>query len=98
VDTPSYCPQTRLPNTPKCTCVPQCKPTICNRALFCTLGFVILPLYILGKGPNIWDTLTHERPYLVVNGATGDVACDSYHRYEEDVQLLKELGVRNYTC
>jgi beta-glucosidase/6-phospho-beta-glucosidase/beta-galactosidase len=48
---------------------------------------------ISGKGVNIWDTLTHERPYLVFGGANGDVADDSYHLYLEDVNLLKDLGV-----
>jgi beta-glucosidase/6-phospho-beta-glucosidase/beta-galactosidase len=52
-------------------------------------------LHILGKGPNIWDTLTHEHPDYVVDAATGDVADDSYHLYKEDVKILKELGVSN---
>ena len=47
---------------------------------------------ISGKGPSIWDTFCHQ-PGNVDNGDTGDVACDSYHKYEEDVQLLKDLGV-----
>ncbi|GFG30509.1 hypothetical protein Cfor_08132 [Coptotermes formosanus] len=50
----------------------------------------------LGKGPNIWDTLTHERPHLVVDRSTGDVADDSYHLYLEDVRLLKDMGVKVY--
>lgn len=49
--------------------------------------------YILGKSANIWDTLTHERPYLVQNRSNADIACDSYHLYSEDVEMLKELGV-----
>ncbi|XP_023723771.1 myrosinase 1-like isoform X2 [Cryptotermes secundus] len=49
-----------------------------------------------GKGVNIWDTLTHDRPYLVENQDNGDVACDSYHKYKEDVQLLKDLGADFY--
>ncbi|XP_021923725.1 lactase-phlorizin hydrolase-like [Zootermopsis nevadensis] len=49
-----------------------------------------------GKGPNIWDTLTHTRSDLVVDGSTGDKADDSYHRYKEDVKLLKELGAQVY--
>lgn len=48
-----------------------------------------------GKGENIWDRLTHNTS-LVRNHDTGDVACDSYHRYKEDVQLLKQLGVNFY--
>ncbi|WP_276354871.1 GH1 family beta-glucosidase [Cohnella caldifontis] len=48
-----------------------------------------------GRGPSIWDTFSRT-PGKVVNGDTGDVACDSYHRYEEDIALLKKLGVKAY--
>ncbi|GGB30050.1 beta-glucosidase [Sphingomonas metalli] len=48
-----------------------------------------------GRGPSIWDTFSHT-PGRVANGDTGDVACDSYHRYAEDVALLKGLGVGAY--
>lgn len=48
-----------------------------------------------GRGPSIWDVFSHT-PGKVANGDTGDVACDSYHRYAEDVQLLKALGVSTY--
>ncbi|MBW5447024.1 beta-glucosidase [Cohnella sp. CFH 77786] len=48
-----------------------------------------------GRGPSIWDTFSHT-PGKVVGGDTGDVACDSYHRYEEDIALLKKLGVKAY--
>lgn len=47
---------------------------------------------ISGKGPNIWDTLTHNTE-LVVDSSTGDVADDSYHLYLEDVKLLENMGV-----
>ena len=50
-------------------------------------------LHISGKGANIWDTLTHERSYLVDDRSNGDVADDSYHLYKEDVKLLKNMGV-----
>lgn len=49
-----------------------------------------------GKGPNIWDTITHERPNFIKNNDTADIACDSYHKYKEDVQLLKEMGANHY--
>ncbi|KFW79364.1 Lactase-phlorizin hydrolase, partial [Manacus vitellinus] len=48
-----------------------------------------------GKGPSIWDTFTHV-PGNVKNNDTGDIACDSYHKVEEDIYLLRALGVKNY--
>lgn len=48
-----------------------------------------------GRAPSIWDTFSHT-PGKVVGNATGDVADDHYHRYKEDVQLMKSLGVRTY--
>ncbi|MEO3752036.1 GH1 family beta-glucosidase [Streptomyces sp. B6B3] len=48
-----------------------------------------------GRGPSIWDTYCRE-PGRVLNGDTGDVACDHYHRYREDVALLADLGVDSY--
>lgn len=47
-----------------------------------------------GKGPSIWDSLTHNHPELVVDHSTGDIAADSYHFYKKDVAALKEVGVR----
>jgi len=48
-----------------------------------------------GRGPSIWDTrcLIKGR---VANGDTGDVACDHYHRYREDVALMTDIGVKAY--
>jgi beta-glucosidase len=48
-----------------------------------------------GRGPSIWDTFSHE-PGRVADGATGDVACDHYHRYADDVALMADLGVGAY--
>ncbi|WP_217588260.1 GH1 family beta-glucosidase [Lentibacillus saliphilus] len=48
-----------------------------------------------GRGQSIWDTFS-KTPGKVDNGDNGDIACDSYHRYEEDVQLIKELGTDMY--
>lgn len=48
-----------------------------------------------GRGPSIWDTFAHE-PGRVADGTTGDVACDHYHRYPEDVALMAGLGVDSY--
>lgn len=50
--------------------------------------------YLVGRGPSIWDTFSHV-PGNIENGDTGDVACDSYHNYQRDVEMLKELGVFN---
>lgn len=47
-----------------------------------------------GKGPSIWDVYCANG--LVRNHDTGDVACDHYHRYPEDVGLMKSLGVQAY--
>jgi beta-glucosidase len=48
-----------------------------------------------GRLPSIWDTFCRV-PGAIDNGDTGDVACDSYHRWPEDVALLKQLGVDAY--
>ncbi len=48
-----------------------------------------------GKGESIWDRFTHT-PGNIVDGSTGDVACDGYHRYPEDVAILRELGLGAY--
>ncbi len=48
-----------------------------------------------GKGQSVWDTFSHT-PGKVRRGDTGDIACDSYHRYREDVALLKSLGLNAY--
>lgn len=48
-----------------------------------------------GKGPSIWDTFVHT-PGNVVNDETGDVAVEHYHRYKEDVALMKVLGLGAY--
>jgi beta-glucosidase len=48
-----------------------------------------------GKGPSIWDTYAHT-PGNIKNGDTGDVANDYYHRYKEDVALMKDFGANEY--
>src|SRR5688572_32398481 len=48
-----------------------------------------------GKGESIWDRFAHT-PGRIQNGDTGDVACDSYHRYQEDIALLRQLNLRSY--
>lgn len=54
-----------------------------------------------GRGESFWDNLSHRGPFLKPGGfipdnATGDIACDSYHKYKEDVKILKNLGVNYY--
>lgn len=48
-----------------------------------------------GKGLSIWDALC-RRPGAIWEGHTGDVACDHYHRYAEDVALMRDLGLLGY--
>jgi len=48
-----------------------------------------------GRGPSIWDAYCRE-PGRIANGDTGDMACDHYHRYAEDVGLMRDLGVKAY--
>lgn len=47
-----------------------------------------------GRGPSIWDVRSHLG--RIDNGDTGDVACDHYHRYREDIGLMTQLGVDAY--
>ena len=48
-----------------------------------------------GKGPSVWDMFC-RKPGAVWEGHNGDVACDHYHRYEEDVLLMKAMGLKAY--
>ena len=48
-----------------------------------------------GRGESIWDRFSHT-PGRVANGDAGDIACDHYHRYRDDVQLMRELNVNAY--
>ena len=48
-----------------------------------------------GRGPSIWDTFSHT-PGKVVDGETGDVACDHYHRRTADVAMMASLGLAAY--
>ncbi len=48
-----------------------------------------------GKGESIWDTFAH-RQGTILNGDTGDVSCDHYHLWKEDIQFMKNLGVNAY--
>ncbi|CAN5740058.1 GH1 family beta-glucosidase [soil metagenome] len=48
-----------------------------------------------GRGPSIWDTFSHT-PGKVLHDDTGDIACDQYHRLEEDLDLMAQLGIQAY--
>jgi beta-glucosidase len=48
-----------------------------------------------GKGESIWDRFAHT-PGKITNGDTGDVACDHYHRWPEDIALMRQLGLKAY--
>lgn len=45
-----------------------------------------------GKGESIWDHMTHTKSQKIKDKTTGDVACDFYHRYESDIDLLKQMN------
>ncbi|CAG0915976.1 unnamed protein product [Notodromas monacha] len=49
-----------------------------------------------GKGESVWDWLTHTKPEIIADNTTGDVACDSYHKWQEDIQLLADAGATHY--
>ena len=44
---------------------------------------------------SVWDAFC-RRPGAVLHGDNGDIACDHYHRYREDVALMKEIGLKAY--
>ena len=48
-----------------------------------------------GKGKSIWDTFTHT-PGKIKNNENGDVAVDHYHRYKEDISLMKKINLQAY--
>ncbi|CAI0416330.1 unnamed protein product [Linum tenue] len=49
-----------------------------------------------GKGPSIWDTYTQTHQELVKDRSNGDVAVDSYNRYQEDIEIMKTMGFNAY--
>src|ERR1700692_4254434 len=48
-----------------------------------------------GRAASIWDVFAHT-PGKIERGETGDVACDNYHRFKEDVALMADLGIQAY--
>lgn len=49
-----------------------------------------------GRKPSVWDTFSQKPRLHTLNWQTGKIACDHYHRYESDVQLMAQLGVKHY--
>jgi beta-glucosidase len=48
-----------------------------------------------GRGTSIWDTFS-KTPGKIVENHNGDVACDQYHLYKDDVKIMKDCGIRSY--
>ncbi|XP_046748527.1 myrosinase 1-like [Diprion similis] len=48
------------------------------------------------KGENVWDYYVHNHPEIIADGSNGDVACNSYYKYKEDVALIKSTGFDFY--
>ncbi|XLT88543.1 hypothetical protein HN873_010296, partial [Arachis hypogaea] len=48
-----------------------------------------------GRGPSVWDTFSHTFG-KILDFSNADVAVDQYHRYEEDIQLMKDMGMDAY--
>ena len=48
-----------------------------------------------GKGESVWDEISHNTKFIKTQ-ETGDIACDHYNRYKEDVQIMKNLGLNAY--
>jgi len=48
-----------------------------------------------GRSPSIWDTFSHT-PGKIDNGDDGDLACDHYHRWREDIEIMRQLGTNAY--
>ncbi|CAJ1952333.1 unnamed protein product [Sphenostylis stenocarpa] len=52
--------------------------------------------YVGGRGPSIWDTYTHDYSDKIKDRSNGDVAIDEYHRYKEDVEIMKDMNLDAY--
>ena len=48
-----------------------------------------------GKGPSIWDDFC-QSPGKIAGGESGELACDHYNRFEQDLDLMKDLGLKHY--
>jgi len=60
-----------------------------------TSAYQIEGAYDINKLPSIWDTFANEKGNIL-NNETGNIACDSYHLYQDDIQLMKKMNVQAY--
>eukprot|EP01121_Diplochlamys_sp_Union-15-3_P013607 TRINITY_DN4252_c0_g1_i1.p1 TRINITY_DN4252_c0_g1~~TRINITY_DN4252_c0_g1_i1.p1 ORF type:complete len:506 (-),score=89.67 TRINITY_DN4252_c0_g1_i1:15-1490(-) len=60
-----------------------------------TASYQVEGAFNVDRGLSIWDVFSHT-PGKTHNGDTGDVADDSYHKYPEDIALMKEMGIKHY--
>ncbi|XP_011304123.1 myrosinase 1-like [Fopius arisanus] len=44
------------------------------------------------KGVSVWDWFAHEKNFLIEDGSNGDIACDSYHKYKEDIEIMEKYS------
>ncbi|XP_050284226.1 beta-glucosidase 17-like [Quercus robur] len=49
-----------------------------------------------GRGPSTWDIFTKKHPEKIADGSNGDMADDFYHRYKEDIKLMKKIGLDSF--
>lgn len=49
---------------------------------------------LIGRGPSVWDDYCQNTPENIIDGSSGNDACNSYDNYKEDVKAIKELGVK----
>lgn len=49
--------------------------------------------FLLGKGPSIWDHLSHTHPEMIKDHSNADIGPNSYHLFEKDIEVLKETKV-----
>jgi beta-glucosidase len=49
-----------------------------------------------GKGPSVWDEFTHTKKKKIKTGENGDTACDFYHKYESDIELMRSMNIPNF--
>ncbi|POO00098.1 Glycoside hydrolase [Trema orientale] len=51
---------------------------------------------IEGRGPSVWDTFAHKFADKISDSSNGDIADDFYHRYKEDIKLMKKIGLDSF--